>query len=625
MAFPEGAPDRRRARILVLLVLGLLLGLAARLFYLQILRGPAYAELSQRNLFRPDPIRAPRGRILDRWGRALADNLVSYSLSLEVGHPTYSDPAELRRAVEEVASALDLDVEQLHGRALRSREYFAPISVGEDLAPEAMAALIERQYPIAGLRVDRTLRRSYPYGQLAAHVLGYLAEVTEDELQAPVSGRPYRPGSRVGRAGIERQYESELRGVDGETYVTVDALGRKTDLFPGLPPVSPVAGLDLTLALDASVQAAAELALREVQPEGENAGAICAAVVALDPWTGEVVACASSPGYDPNDFARGMSAQAWAPLRGPDRPLLNRAVQAAYPPGSTFKIVTTLAGFHAGVLTEGTTFESCPGYYRFGIRTFRCWKEGGHGVLALRDAFARSCDVYYYQLGRRLGLARLTGYAATLALDTRTGIDLPEERAGLVPTVDWYEQRLGGAPPEGNVLNLAIGQGEIVLTPIEMASFVGALASDGWVRRPHLLLRVQRADGTVVLDRAEPERVRSLPISPAERGRVLSLLEAVVADPQGTGRRAQVEGFRVGGKTGTAQNPHGPDHALFVAVAPIEAPRIAVVVVLEAAGHGGVAAAPVAQRVLAAFLKGPEEGSADSLMSAAGHPAGPEL
>jgi penicillin-binding protein 2 len=604
VSFPDLPGDRRRRTwVLVGLVLAVIAALAARLIYLQIVRGPYYADLAQRNLIRPDPLPAPRGRILDRQGRRLADNIITHKLSLEVAHPAYRDPQVLGHACEEIATLLGIDPVALTQRAVRSRRYFAPITLGQDPDPQVLASLIERTEPIPGLRIESVPQRYYPCGTLAAHLLGYLGEVTDEEL----GDGTYRAGSRIGRAGVERQYEELLRGVDGETYVTVDAVGRKTDLFPGLPPRAPVAGADLTVTIDSLLQATAEQALQQVRVPGREDRAPNGAVVALDPWTGEILVCASAPGFDPNAFSHGLSDAEWAQLQGTDRPLLDRAVQAGYPPGSIFKIVTTLAGCDRIGLSRATGYDPCAGSYRYGNRVFRCWKAGGHGRLLLRDAFARSCDVYFYQLGRQLGLERLLSYAATLHADAPTGIDLPEERSGLVPTMDWYRQHLRAEPPQGSVLNLAIGQGELVLTPMEIASLVGALVSDGVVRRPHVGLRARTREGVTLWERSAPEPVRELNVPARDRALLRELLEAVVMDGGGTGSRARVEGFAIGGKTGTAQNPQGRDHALFVGVAPIDAPRLVVVAVLEESGHGGTVAAPVVQQVMQVLLKGREK------------------
>jgi penicillin-binding protein 2 len=604
--FPETAGDRRR----LAWTLGLLIGLVffvllLRLFALQVIRGPAYADLAQKNLIRPDPIPALRGRIFDRTGALLADNHVSFTLMLEVAHPDYRTGAQVEEAVAQVAGELGLDAQPLIARALRYRKLFTPVRIAEDLPPERLAPLLERLEPIAGLRVERTPRRWYPAGSCAAHALGYVGEVTLEELQAaPIAGG-YRPGTRIGRAGLEREYEWLLRGVPGETYVTVDAVGRKTDLFPGLPPRAAVPGADLTVALDMRLQAAAEHLLRTAQPEEAVPGdSIRGAAVVLEAGSGEVLACASVPGFDPNRFASGLSAAEWERLQGATHPLLNRVTQALYPPGSIFKVVTTLAGREAGWLQWGTRFEPCYGSYWFGDREFGCWKPEGHGSPALRRAFAVSCDVYYYQIARRLGLAALLDYAGRTHLDKRTGIDLPEERSGLVPSLPWYRRQLGHYPPEGTALNVAIGQGELTLTPIALAAYAAALVSDGRVRPPRIALRAARRDGTPVWEAGVPPAGRELLLDEEDRALVRRLLEAAVADENATGRQARIAGHRVGGKTGTAQNPHGADHSLFLGVAPMEAPRWVALVIVERGGHGSAVAAPIARELLKMLLTG---------------------
>ena len=621
MPFPENVGARRqRAWILVAVVAVMLLLLGARLFYLQVVLGGKYAELARENMVRSEPIPALRGRIFDREGRLLAGNRVSFDLSLEAGHPAYRKRDRLLEAVSEVAGILGKGVEDLHQRALRQRRMFEPLLLARDLDAAALAPFVERMHPIAGITIGQSPLRWNPLGPVGAHVLGHVGEISEEELRR-IDDWPYRRGVLVGRSGLEAQYEQILRGADGETYVEVDALGRKIDLFPDLPPRPPVPGADLHLTLDARLQAIAEETLGAVRPEGarsDSAGApaempVRGAAVALDPWTGEVLVCASVPGFDPNDFAHGLSPEQWAALNDPSHPLLNRVSQAAYPPGSIFKIVTTLAGLSEGVMTEETLFDPCYGEYRFGNRTFGCWKEQGHGRLNLLHAFEQSCDIYYYQVARAMGLRRFLAFAGGLELGRVTGIDLPEEREGIMPTMEWYRRRLGGQPPEGNALNLAIGQGEIVLTPLELATFVGAVVSDGAVRRPHLARRAVSRDGTVLWEREEPEVLRQLDLSPERRELIAALLEAVVEGVHGTAQRARVRGFRVGGKTGTAQNPHGDDHALFVGVAPMDAPRIVVLVVAEEAGHGGAVAAPVAQKILEGFLQAAPDGISKDL------------
>lgn len=604
MPFPENVNERRaRAWVLGGLIAAALLLLLSRLFYLQIVRGEDYVQLAQENMVRSEAIPALRGRIFDRNGLLLAGNRVGLNLSLEARHRTYRDPERLAEAVTEAAVLLGKDPEEMLGRAQRYRTMFEPMLLARDLDGAALAPFVERMQPIQGITIDQAPLRWNPLALTACHVLGHVGEVREEELD----GVHYRRGMLIGRSGIERQYEELLRGRDGETYVEVDALGRKIDLFPDLPPRPPEPGADLYLSLDIRLQQVAEAALRKALGHGESAGPVRGAVVALDPWTGEVLVCASEPGFDPNAFAHGLTPAQWAEINDTGHPLLNRVVQAAYPPGSTFKVITTLVALSQGILTPTTRFEPCYGEYRFGNRTFRCWKQEGHGSVTLLEAFAQSCDVYYYQIARQLGLRRLLEGLAGFDLAKPTGIDVPQEREGLIPTLEWYRRRLGTEPPEGNALNLAIGQGEIVLTPLQIAAGIGAIVTDGVVRRPHVAVRAVQHTGEVLWERSEPEEMRTLPVTEAQRVMVRTLLERVVAGERGTGRRAQVAGFRVGGKTGTSQNPHGEDHALFVAAAPIEAPEIVIAVVVEEAGHGGSVAAPIAQDVLEAYLIPPTE------------------
>ena len=607
MPFPENLRARRsRTLVLTLVVAGALLTLGGRLFYLQIMRGSHFAVLARENMVRSEPIKALRGRVFDREGRLLAGNRVSVNLSLEAGHPAYRQPDQLTSAAREVALLLDRDPAEIEVRARRYRNRFEPMLLDRDVDPTALAPFVERLQPIPGITISEVPLRWYPQGRLGAHVLGYMGEVSEAELDREELG--YRRGALIGRAGLERQYEPLLRGADGETYVRVDALGRVTDLFPDLPPQPPQPGADLHLCLDAHLQAIAEEALLQVQPEPtarrRQAGRpIKGSLVALDPWTGEVLVCASTPGFDPNAFAHGLSGDEWAELNSQEKPLLNRVMQAGYPPASIFKIVTTLAGLDAGLLSTHTRYDPCYGVYTFGDRDFGCWSERGHGRVDLWGAFEQSCDVYYYQLARAMGLRRLLRYMNTLNLDGPTGIDVPDERDGLIPDLEWYRRRLGTSPPEGIALNLSIGQGEIVLTPLQLIAYVGALVSDGIGRQPHLANRAVLRDGTVTWQHDPRTGSRPLPTSESHRQLMLQMLERAVEGPQGTGWRARVEGIRVGGKTGTAQNPHGEDHALFLAVAPADDPSIVVLVVVEESGHGGSVAAPVAQRLLEAYFR----------------------
>ncbi len=630
---PETLSERRlRAWLFGGLMAAILAVLAGRLVYLQIVRGEYYAEQARDNMVRTERLPAVRGAIFDRDGHLLASSRVSVSLGLDTGHSAYKDPEVLRQVLAEAARILGRPEDAFEQRARRLTGMYEPLMLARDVDMVTLAPFVERLQPIPGLTIDQMSLRWHPHETRAAHVLGYVGEVSEEELQQP-TGKGLRRGQLTGRSGLERQYDALLRGEDGETYVEVDALGRKMDLFPNVPPKPSTPGADLYLSLSLPVQAAAESALAAARLHGrkpvpgEPPVRVCGAVVALDPWTGEVLACASSPTFDPNHFAHGLSASQWNALNEASHPLLNRATQAAYPPGSVFKIATSIAGLTEGVITPETLMDTpCYGRYPFGNRVFRCWKPEGHGRLPLLHAFEQSCDVYYYQVGRALGIKRFLGALARLQLSAATGIDLPQEREGLVPTVEWYRARLGTGPPEGSALNLSIGQGEIMLTPIELASFVAAVVSDGVVRRPHVALRAVSTDGAEVWNYGEPVEVRRLPIAEEHRRLMIPLLEQVVMGPRGTGGRARVKGFRVGGKTGTAQNPHGEDHALFVGVAPMPRPEIVVAVVVESFGHGGSVAGPVAQAVLQAFLLPAGQPGQQTAPPAGGPPiaAGPE-
>jgi penicillin-binding protein 2 len=618
VAFPDQIGERRpRVLVLTILIGCIFLLLGSRLFYLQIVSGDRYAQLARENMVRSEQIPAMRGRIFDREGRLLAGNRVSFIVSLEAGHPAYADRNNLKEAVEEVGRILELDVSNLEQRALRYRGMYEPLVLARDLAQEDLAPFIERLQPIPGITIGQGPMRWYPMGALAAHSLGYVGEISEEELRRKRRDG-YGRGDFIGRSGLERRYESVLRGKTGRTYVEVDALGRKIDLFPDLPPIEPIPGADIHLSLDSELQRIAEEQLASVvyhqdtyRLRGSTIG-VRGSIIAMDPWTGEVLVSASYPGFDPNAFAHGLSASQWAELNRPTHPLLNRIVQAAYPPGSIFKIITLLAGLDADLIDESTRFEPCHGKYRYGNREFGCWKDAGHGSMRLRQAFAQSCDIYFYQLARQMKLKPFLRFMGNLGLAEPTGIDLPDERAGLIPSVDWYRRHLGAEPAEGIALNLSIGQGEIVMTPLQIATMVSAVVTDGVMRRPYLANSAIDHTGTYLWRHEVPEDLRDLNIDEPTRQLVRGLLSEVVNGEYGTAKKAQVEGFEIGGKTGTSQNSHGEDHALFAAVAPIMDPEIVIIIVVEEAGGGGAVAAPLAQPILEAFLNR-MTGPADSL------------
>jgi penicillin-binding protein 2 len=587
----------RRERVLRWAVVAIFGFLLLRLFTMQVLQGTRYRELSEENRIRVEVLTAPRGEIRDRKGRLLADNVPSFTVTLDPFEDVFKDrPATLDSIIVRLGAILEEDPSVLREKVKRERRRsFVPIRLKRNVDMKSVAYVSEHAAALPGVDVEAEPLRRYPWGPMGSHLLGYVGEVSDKELDDPRYSE-YLRGDLVGRMGIERQYESTLRGVDGKRFVEVNALGRKAELLGDKRPILPQRGTDLTLTIDLDLQRAAEEAF---EPGARGA------VVAIDPRNGDVLALASRPNYDPNEFSTGISFKRWRELsEGGNYPLFNRAIQAAYPPGSTLKPFVVLCGLGTHAIEPGTTFrETCDGGFQFGSRRFKCWNPNGHGTVAMRGAVAQSCDVYFYQLGVRLGLARLAEFMSQFDLSNRSGIDLPQERKGLFPNAAWYDKRYGaGKWSRGLVLNLAIGQGETSVTPIKLAQITAMIANGGMLWRPRLV-REAVAAGAKAPPPARPDSIsRRLAFDERQMQRVRESMEAVIYDQGGTGGMAKVEGVRVAGKTGTAQNPHGEDHALFICYAPADAPEIAIAVLVENAGHGGSEAAPVAQKVLNAYF-----------------------
>ena len=588
-----GGGWQRRERTLSILVVGIFALVLLRLFTLQVLQGSKYRELSEENRIRVEVLTAPRGEIRDRKGRLLADCVPSFTVTLDPFDKVYTrDPARLDSTLQALAPILGVDAPSLRDKIRKERKVsFLPIRLRRNVEKRSVAFVSEHLDRLPGVQVESEPLRRYPLGLMASHLLGYVGEISDKELLDPVYSN-YLSGDLIGRMGIERGYEKLLRGVDGKRFVEVNALGRKGEFLGEKHPILPTRGTDLTLTIDLDVQRAAEEAF---EPGARGA------VVALDPRNGDVLALASKPNYDPNEFSMGITQERWSELSsGGNYPLFNRAIQAAYPPGSTIKPFTALAGLENGVMTPGTYFtQSCTGEFRFGTRLFGCWKHEGHGSLSMHNAIVRSCDVYFYQLGIRIGLERLSAFMSKLTLSDKTGIDLPQERRGLYPDPAWYDKRFGaGRWSRGIILNLAIGQGEVILTPVKLAQIAAFIANGGTLWKPHLI----RSVGSTAAAASGDSIGQYVALDARSLAAVRSAMASVVSDPEGTGGQARLDSISVAGKTGTAQNPHGKDHALFICFAPVDAPRIAVAVLVENAGHGSTAAAPIARKVLQSFF-----------------------
>ncbi len=584
-----------------------------RLFQLQVIEGEDLGNRARRNSVRTVHLEAPRGDILDRFGRELATTRPAFGVQVM--------PAEMRErelTFAALGSLLDQDPAELSEQvgSPRGRRRFQPVRVAKDLPYDSRTRVESHLYALPGVFTDVSPRRYYVGGSLAAHVLGYTGEIQTAQLEKRAFA-DYRSGDIVGQAGVESRYEEILRGRAGGRNVVVDVAGRVDEV---LDEVEATPGGTLVLTIDRDLQQVAEDAfLPDVIGGEEKRGA----VVALDPRNGDVLALVSRPSFDPNSFAGGIDSATWKELTESEgRPIQNRAVAGQYPPGSTYKVFVAAAGLEEGAITpEDRVF--CPGTFKLGRRTYRCWKRGGHGSVNLHEALARSCDVFFYQLGLKLGIDRIAFFANGFHLGRKTGIALGVESPGLIPTQAWKERRFGEIWLKGETVSASIGQGFNLTTPLQLAVAYAAIANGGTVLKPRILLRHSGPDGTVEQG-PEPESLGKVPVSPEHLATITRALEAVVHEPGGTGGRARVPGVRVAGKTGTAQVVHLKetedleedeipfkfrDHGWFASFAPVEAPEIVVVALAEHGGHGGSAAGPIVQAVLSRYFKSsmPEE------------------
>lgn len=594
-----------RTWLMIAILVLLFLVLLVRLGWLQLVQGEMLLRESEANRLREDPVQAPRGLLLDRDGRPLVQNRPSRNVVI--------DPAGVRgherRLITLLSRFLDQDGSPLFDtlflkrlfRQARLTPSQRPVLL-EDASTAEMALFAENQYRLPGILQEVAMRREYPFGTLAGHVLGYTGEVPEDRLEA-LQAKGYRLGDLIGQMGLEQQYESDLRGKDGIRWIEVDAKGRVVGKPDDMPSTDPIPGKHVRTTIDLDLQQVAEAALPD---------SLRGSVVVLDPRTGEVLAMASSPRIDPNIFAlpARKRAREWAKLAlDPRRPLNNRAIQGLYEPGSTFKIVTSLAGLIDGKWGAHAHFPvGCRGGFRFGARYQRCWQEKApfHGSLDMFGALTQSCDVYYYQLGLHLDMEPINRVGASLGLGSRTGIDLPNEKPGLLVDSAIHERRnkrLGWKWARGLILNLAIGQGELV-TPLQLATMMGGVANGRQVMRPHLMREVLEPESNKVLRTSEHNVLHPLDWTPETRASIHAALDSVINGSRGTGRAGRLPGIRVGGKTGSAENPHGEKtHALFVCAAPMDDPEIAIGIIIENAGHGGSVAGPIAGKLLKAYFQ----------------------
>jgi penicillin-binding protein 2 len=559
------------------LVLGFLF-LVGAFFKTQVIENQQYVMQSQENRLRPIPLPAPRGIIYDRHGEVIAENLPAYSVSI-----TAPNVDSLRIALSGLATTLQLDQAQINAAIRRYRRApTRPTVIVADASIDVVSVLEEHRLDYPRLIIQSVPKRYYPDGAAVASFVGYTGEITESELNDPKYAS-YKPGQEIGKAGLEKQYESILHGKEGVRFDEVDARGRpvrgegpRPDLDPeGAPPLYTNIDLDL-----------------QRFTVGIFGDSLQGGAVALDPHTGAVLALYSAPSWDPNKFTGGIPADYYKQLLEDNRrPLVNKAIQGRYPPGSTFKLVTSVVGLQDGVVTlQEHMPQPCTGGYQFGNRYFRCWDKRGHGSLDLEEAIKHSCDVYFYQLGLKIGLAKLIAGGISLTMRDKSGIDLPEENQPYWPyAVDYYNKKYGPRNwSNAETLNLAIGQGANSQTVVNMAKLYTAIATDGHAARPEIAHLV-------------PQRKEIFKLTAAQREGILNGLKAVL-EAGGTAAASKIEGVVLAGKTGSAQNTGGADHGWFVGFAPADDPKIVVAVLLEFGVHGS-RAAHIAAGIISHYLK----------------------
>ncbi|MFA6141774.1 MAG: penicillin-binding protein 2 [Candidatus Omnitrophota bacterium] len=562
-----------RDRVLTTLVSALFLYILIGLFYTQIIRYPHYSRLSKNNSIRVIPIDGPRGNIFDRNGKVLVTNRLSFDVVI-VYRELYKRSGIIRLLKDVLGMSGGDIAEALEKASLRPN---SPYTVKGDVPKEKAIAFEEESCGLSGVSVQTRSKRSYLYNNSGSHLFGYLSEVSEEELE-DLKDLGYRQRDLIGRSGLEKQYNDYLKGVDGGTQVEVDSRGRQVKSL-GLQ--EPESGKDLYLTIDVRLQAVCDKLL------GSRNGA----VVVINPKNGEVLALASHPAFDPNIFVKtGTSSERFRLLKDRiGRPMSNRAISGLYAPGSVFKIVTASAALDTGKINHNTSFV-CTGSYKLGRGKLDCWKAEGHGPQNIQNGLMNSCNVFFCNIGRLAGVDALESYAKLYGYGKKTGIDLPDEVDGLAPGRAWKMSRNKGSWYEGETLNYAIGQGYLMVTPIQVARMTAVIANKGSLVKPFVVKQIDKVH--ISAEKEKNIGLKDRTIEEIRRG-----LFEVINNEFGTGKRAKAEGVAAAGKTGTAQNPQGRTHAWFTGFAPYDDAKLCLVVFLEHGGKGGVEPASIARGI----------------------------
>ena len=573
---------RKRLNDFFILIIVCFAIIIINLWYLQIIKGQEFEQRAINNCIRSLVEEAPRGEVYDQQGKLLVTNRPAVNFSI-----IPAEVCDYEYLIDELSLIVPIESSNIANVMQSKRQNpFQALTLKRDLEKDKIVSIEEQKYKFKGALLTVQPERKYLYHNLAAHVLGYVNEISEKELKMSdfnqLSG-----GDIIGKSGLERYYDSYLRGEKGKKEVEVDALGRE---ITTIKIQKPVAGYDIYLTLNSVLQ-------QFVERQMDNKKG---AVIVSEPFTGKILAMVSSPDYNPNIFTQQMSVTQWKEIaENKDNVLCNRNIQSVYPPGSVFKLITAVAALEEGVVNRNSKIY-CPGYYQVGDMVFKCWKESGHGNQAIVEAIANSCNVFFYTVGQKLGIDKLNYYARLMGFGEETGIDLPGEQEGLVPSSDWKRKFINQSWFPGDTVNLSIGQGFLLVTPLQIHTMLCLIANEGLYFKPYHVEKIVSQSGEIVKE-LKPELIKKIEVSQETFRIIKEGMRRVVES--GTGRLANIEVAKVAGKTGTAQNPQGENHAWFIGFAPYDKPEICVTVLVENGGDGSAAAAPVAAEIIRKYFQ----------------------